>query len=413
MKHAAQPLFFDRGAAKCVTTGDCTRVRLMVHSIRNMIAFGVADRSMAVTTSRRQQGREGMTVTYKRRTFLGLAGAALLASRGAGVAQPQPRRVRKVAIMTPERGTDMGWNQQGIESAREAAKRHAVQIEVAEGIGYGDIRPIMRELTVNGADFIIAHASGYNATAYEVGVERNVPVAVVDTPRKVVREGLVVDYTLSGHHGAYLAGILAARMTRSGTLGIVVSGEPPPWNSQSASFASGARSVRANIPIRYAVIGPSAFADAPGGRRVADAVIAAGADIIFGQGNGSTMGMLQAITTARAADGGRVLLIDVIGDKTKVAQDHLLSSVLWDMTQPFSAMIEDINAGRLGSRRYTIGLADGSVRLLRTEAIPTNVWSEIEQAKARIASGELKIPYVADAAQVRAMMTDIQAPPPR
>jgi basic membrane protein A and related proteins len=354
-----------------------------------------------------------MTAGFERRRFLGLVGTTFLSSAVPAFSQPPPRSVRKLAIMTPERGTDMGWNQQGIESAREAAKRHGAAIEVAEGLGYGDIRPIMRELAGNGADFIIAHASGYNATAFEVGVERNVPVAVVDTPRKVVRPGLVVDYTLSGHHGAYLAGILAARMTRSGTLGLVVSGEPPPWNSQSASFASGARAARPNIPLRYAVIGPAAFADAPGGRRVAEAVIAAGADIIFGQGNGSTMGMLQAITTARAADGGKVMLIDVIGDKGKVAQGHLLSSVLWDMTLPFSAMIEDINAGKLGSRRYTIGLADGSVRLLRTEGIPAAVWQEIEQAKARIESGELQIPYVADAAQVRAMMTDVQAPAPR
>ena len=107
------------------------------------------------------------------------------------------------------------------------------------------------------------------------------------------------------------------------------------------------------------------------------------------------------------------MLIDVIGDKSKVAQGHLLSSVLWDMTQPFAAMIEDINAGKLGSRRYTIGLADGSVRLLRTESIPENAWQEIERAKARIVKRELEIPYVADAAQVRAMMTDVQAPAPQ
>jgi basic membrane protein A len=351
-----------------------------------------------------------MSSKVQRRTFLGLAGASLLASAAPLYAQTQPRQIRKIAILTPERGTDMGWNQQGIESAREAAKRTGVQVEVAEGVGYGDIRPIMRELASNGADFIIAHASGYNATAVEVGVERNVPVAVVDTPKKVVKDGLVVDYTLSGHQGAYLAGIMAARATRSGTLGVVVSAEPPPWNSQSAAFARGARSVRPDIPIRYAVIGPAAYGDAPGGRRVAEAVIASGADIILGQGNGSTMGMLQAITTAKAPDGGKVMLIDVIGDKTKVSQGHLMSSVLWDMTLPFTAIIEDIKAGKLGSRKYNIGLADGSVRLLKTEHIPAKIWDEVEAAKAKMTSGELKVEYVADAAQVRALMSDVVAP---
>lgn len=348
--------------------------------------------------------------SWNRRKFIGTVGASVAVFASPALAQQQ---VRKIAVMTPERGTDMGWNQQGIVSAREAAKRLGIQVEVAEGLGYGDIRPIMRELAGNGAQLIIAHASGYNTTAHEVGVERNVPVAVVDTPKKVLRPGLVVDYTLSGHEGAYLAGVLAARMTRTGTLGIVVSGEPPPWNAQSAAFVQGARSVKAGIPIRYAVIGPAAFSDAPGGRRVAEAVIAAGADIVFGQGNGSTMGMLQGITTSKAKDGGKVWLIDVIGDKTSVAQGHLLSAVLWDMTQAFVRMVEDINAGKLGQRPYSIGLADNSVRLLKTAAIPDNVWNEIDDIQKKIASGAVKPDRVFDAQTVRARMTDVQAPAPK
>ncbi len=349
-----------------------------------------------------------MAITFTRRSALA-AGSAALAGLSLPAFAQQPR-VRKFAVMVPERGTDMGWNQQGVTSARAAAKKLGIQIEVAEGLGYGDIRPIMRELVGNGANFIIAHASGYNTTAFEVGVERNVPVAVVDTPRKVVRPGLVVGYALSGHEGAYLAGILAARTTRTGTLGIVVSGEPPSWNSQSAAFVQGARSVRSDIPIRYAVIGPAAFSDAPGGRRVAEAVIAAGADTIFGQGNGATMGMLQGITTSKATDGGPVNLIDVIGDKTNVAQGRLLSSVLWDPTETFVNMILDVNAGTFGSRPYTIGLADGSVRLLKTPAISDALWGELEKNRERILKGDLKLAPIVDAAQVRALMTAVQAP---
>jgi basic membrane protein A and related proteins len=347
-----------------------------------------------------------MATGFKRREWLAFSGAAVLAGAGARDAMAQaPRQVRRIAIMTPERGTDMGWNQAGIVSARAAAQRLGVQLEVAEGLGYPDIRPIMRELAANGADLIIAHASGYNNTAFEVGVERNVPVAVVDTPRKVVRPGLVADYTLTGHTGAFIAGVLAARATRTGTIGIVVSGEPPSWNSQSHAFASGARSVRANIPIRYAVIGPAAFSDAPGGRRVADAVIAAGADIILGQGNGATMGMLQAITTSRAADGGQAWLIDVIGDKSQAAPNHLLTSVLWDITPVIVNMVEDIRAGRFGSRPYTIGLEDNSVRLLRTRHINDAQWAEVEAAKQRILRGEQQVAMVTDAAQIRSLVS--------
>ena len=46
-------------------------------------------------------------------------------------------------------------------------------------------------------------------------------------------------------------------------------------------------------------------------------------------------------------------------------------------------------------------------------ASPPRVWDEIEQVKTRIEKGEVQVPYVADAAQVRALMTDVQAPAPR
>ena len=138
--------------------------------------------------------------------------------------------VDTIAILTPEQGTDFGWNQQGVASARAAAEATGVELLVAEGLGYGDVRPPMRELAAEGADLMIAHASGYNTAAPEVAAETGVPVAIVDTPAGL-QPGLVADYTLSGHEGAYLAGRLAAKMTSTGTVGIVVSGEPPSWNS--------------------------------------------------------------------------------------------------------------------------------------------------------------------------------------
>src|SRR5690606_4345086 len=127
-------------------------------------------------------------------------------------------------------------------------------------------------------------------------------------------------------------------------VGIVVSGEPPSWNSQSAGFAEGVRAENPDVTITYAVIGPAAYSDAAGGRRVTESVIASGADIIFGQGNGSSFGMIQAVETATAADGGKVHFIDVIGDKSSVAGEVLLTSVIWDITPVYTAMIEDLRA---------------------------------------------------------------------
>ena len=137
-----------------------------------------------------------------------------------------------IAVLTPEAGTDFGWNQQGVDAAKAAAAATGLKIVVADGLGYGDVRAPMRELAAEGVDLMIAHASGYNTAGPEIAEETGVPVAIVDSPT-MLKAGMVADYTLSGHEGAYLAGRMAAKMSTTGTVGIVVSGEPPSWNSTS------------------------------------------------------------------------------------------------------------------------------------------------------------------------------------
>ncbi|MEP0322206.1 putative B6 ABC transporter substrate-binding protein [Bauldia litoralis] len=334
-------------------------------------------------------------------------GAAALLLTGLMFGTASAAEVKTIAILTPEEGTDFGWNQQGVDAAKAAGEAAGVEVIVAQGLGYGDVRPTLRELAEEGADLMIAHASGYNTAAPEIAKELNVPVAIVDTP-SALTPGLITDYTLSGHQGAYLAGRMAAKMSRSKTVGIVVSGEPPSWNSQSAAFAEGVKAEDADVKVIYAVIGPAAYSDAAGGKRVTESVIAAGADIIFGQGNGSSFGMLQAVETTKAADGGKVMFIDVIGDKSSIDKGYLLSSVVWNIEPVYAAMIADLKADTFGNSGYEIGLKDDSVNLLKTPQIPDDVWAEIQALRQEIIDGGITVEPVFEATDVRAMMSDIQ-----
>jgi basic membrane protein A len=325
--------------------------------------------------------------------------AALVAASGA-----YAQEIDTIAVLTPEAGTDFGWNQQGVDAARAAAEAMGLEIVVADGLGYGDVRAPMRELAAEGVDLMIAHASGYNTAGPEIAEETGVPVAIVDSP-DALKPGLIADYTLSGHEGAYLAGRMAAKMTTTGTVGIVVSGEPPSWNSQSAGFAQGVRAENADVKVLYAVIGPAAYSDAAGGNRVTTSVIAAGADIIFGQGNGSSFGMIQAVETNAATDGSDVLFIDVIGDKSSLDTGHLLTSVVWDMTPVYSEMIADLKAGTFGTKSYAISLAGDSVKLLKTPQVPDDIWTEIMALRDEIVSEAIKLDPIFDAEEVRALVT--------
>jgi simple sugar transport system substrate-binding protein len=343
----------------------------------------------------------------KRTLWASAALAAVVAfgfAGGAGAAE-----VTKLAILTPEEPTDFGWNQQGFDAAKAVAEKYGLEFLPATGLGYGDVRPTLRELAEEGASLMIAHASGYNTAAPEIAQETKVPVAIVDRPNTGT-PGLVADYTLSGHEGAYLAGRLAGMMTKTGTVGIVVSGEPPSWNSQSGAFAQGAKAQKSDIKIIYAVIGPAAYSDAAGGKRVTQSEIAAGADIIFGQGDGASFGMIEAVETTKSPSGAPVWFIDVIGDKSSVDKGHLLSSVLWNMVPVYSEMVEDLKADKFGTHEYSISLANDSVKLLKTKHIPDDVWASLMGVRKAIVDGTVKIEPLYDAQQVRALMSSVDVP---
>jgi basic membrane protein A len=316
--------------------------------------------------------------------------------------------VKALAIMLPEEPTDFGWNQQAFEAAKAVAARYHLQFMPATGLGYGDVHAELRELADDGASLIIAHASGYNTAAPEIGAEKHVPVAIVDRP-KDSKPGAVADYTLSGREGAYLAGVLAAKTTKTHVVAIVVAAESPPWNSQSAAYAQGVRATDPAVKVLYTVIGPAAYADVAGGRRVTESAIGAGADVIFGQGDRASFGMLQAVDTKESTAGGKVWFIDQLGDKSSLDKGHLLSSVVWNLVPVYSAMIEDLRAGKFGTHPYSIQLSDDSVRLLHSRYIPDNVWSEIETARSGIIHGQVKVVTIWDAATVRAMMSSVTA----
>ena len=350
-------------------------------------------------------------ITRRNATRLALAAAVACGAISVGFTTAATAAdVKSIAILTPEEPTDFGWNQQGHDAAKAVAEKYGLEFMPATGLGYGDVHPQLRELADDGASLMIAHASGYNTAAPEIGAEKGVPVAIVDKP-DANKKGLVADYTLSGHEGAYLAGILAAKTTKTKSVGIVVSGEPPSWNSQSAAFAQGVKATDGSVKVLYAVIGPAAYSDAAGGRRVTESVIGAGADVIFGQGDGATFGMLQAVETTKATDGGKVWFIDVIGDKTSIDKGNLLSSVIWNLVPVYSAMVDDLKGDTFGTKGYSIQLSDDSVQLLHSKHIPDATWNDVMKVREEIVAETLKIEPVWEADKVRALMTSVTDAP--
>jgi len=257
-----------------------------------------------------------------------------------------------IGLCLPEAGTDKGWNEQGRVGLEKISEKYGFKIMLAEALGYGDIKPTLRDLLKKKCELIITHASGYQTVSPEIARETGVRVVTIEN-HKDVTAGLISDIDTNPGPGAYLAGVLAGRMTRSNIVGIVVSDEPPTWNRMSAAFAQGLKSVNPGAKLLYSVIGEDAYADAAGGKRNTEDQIAVGADVIFGQGDGASFGMLQACSIKKARDGGKVWFIDVIGDKRSIDRaDVLLSSLLFDFSVVYDEIIQSIMDGTFGKQHW-------------------------------------------------------------
>src|SRR5437764_9434313 len=266
--------------------------------------------------------------------------------------------VTKVGFASPAKASDYGWNQRGLKGAKPAGAATGSQFKAITNIGYDKTDVILRQLINGGAKFIVAHASGYDTIAARLAKQYKVPMITYDVPTNLTK-GYVSYITTSSQEGSYLAGILAAKTTKTHKVGIVISAADDNWYKMSGGFAAGFRSVDKTSKIYFSTVSPTGYDDAAGGKRVANSVIAQGADVLFTMGDNASFGYLQAAESAKV--GHKVWMIGDIGDMTPIDKNHVfLSSVLWDFTKTFKQAVNDVNAGTYGTHGYNLDLQNGS-----------------------------------------------------
>lgn len=312
--------------------------------------------------------------------------------------------VGKIAIATPAKANDYGWNEQAVMAAEEVAKESGAELEQSTDIGYEQTETVLRQMAEKEPGLLIAQASGYDTAAKRVAEETEIPTVTYDIANEV-KPGVLTSIITSSQEGAYLAGILAAKSTKTGKVGVVISASDTNWFEMTGGYAAGVHSIDPKMPISFAEISAEGYDDAAGGKRVVTSMIAEGADVIFGMGDGASFGYLQAIETANV--GHKVWYIGDIGDMTPIDKKGvLLSSVLWNFNEAFKTFVEQIEEGTFGEKAYDLNLKNGGISLLKTEHIPSSVWGEIETAKKEILAGEIEVPEATTIGAAKAALTE-------
>jgi basic membrane protein A and related proteins len=351
----------------------------------------------------------------RRRALMGLAALSLSASSAPASAQDATpgatpgaspvatpaivEKVTNVALITPASRTNLGWDQQGADGITAAGAKLGITVEVQENAGYNDITPALKDLKDQGAQLIICHASGYQTTCPDFAAQENVKVAVIENEKAII-PGLISDIETQAQEGAYLAAVAAAKLTKTGTVAIITSGQAPTWNYMAVGFAEGVKATNPTAKLLYnAMTGNDPYDDAAGAKRVTEQALAAGADIVFGMGDGASFGQIEAIRDYnKNHTDAPAKFIDVIGDKRKDYSDVLLTSVLFNYPVIYEQMIADIEYGTFG-KIYTLDVANGGVNLLPLpDSVPQVVKDAVTAAQKGVIAGTIKVDAIGDPA---------------
>ncbi|MTI05110.1 BMP family ABC transporter substrate-binding protein [Roseibium denhamense] len=178
--------------------------------------------------------------------------------------------------------------------------------------------------------------------------------AIIDM---VVDQPNVRSYVFKEHEGAYIAGLLAAMASKSGTIGFVGGMDIPIIQRFLCGYKQGARAANPDIEVLSNMTGttPMAFADPVRGAELAAAQIGRGADVIIQAAGGTGIGVLQA-----AADKG-ILGIGTDSNQNGLHPGQVLTSIRKRVDTAVYDSFTAAEAGTFEPGLKVLGLAEGGM----------------------------------------------------
>jgi len=148
------------------------------------------------------------------------------------------------------------------------------------------------------------------------------------------------------HQPAFLAGIIAGKITKTNKIGVVAAMEINEVTRIVNAFIMGAKTANPNVKARVAYLlgnippGESPWYHPATAKRLASVLIDSGADVIFAE----RVGAEEAAMEAKRA-GKDVWVIGNMADQYDRAPDVTISSLVWDMRPTVRVVIDRVLSG--------------------------------------------------------------------
>jgi len=190
-------------------------------------------------------------------------------------------------------------------------------------------------------------------------------------------------YDSRTYEGAYMAGVIAGKMTKSNTLGVVASIPIPEVIRNINSFTLGAQS--SNPKVKTKVVWVNGWFDPPKETEAATSLINGGADVLF-QNTDS-----PAVLKTAEAKGKRAFGWD--SDMTAYGpKAHLASAVINWGPYYIKATKEALDGSWKGGTAAWWGVKEGAIDIVSiAEDVPAETKAKVEEVKKGLADGSFVI----------------------
>lgn len=293
----------------------------------------------------------------------------------------------KVALLTEGSIADGGWNQGAFEGLKAIEAQLGASVSHVQVPRAQDFEDTFRDFAKRGHRLLFGHGFEFQDAARKVGAEFPGAVFVVMSGVEPFANGSPIVFKIE--EAMYLAGVAAAKVTKTGKLGAVGGMSIPPVVRGFKAFAAGARRVSRDVSVNEPCYLGS-WGDPAKGREQALALIAAGVDVIVQNADKSGLGVFGA-----AKERG-ILAIGANKDQGPVAPDVVLASAVIDIPGSMLDVAREVKAGTFKAGRRLLGLAEGRVALVLNEAVARArlddaARKELEAAKQDLLSGKVKL----------------------
>ncbi|AFO86372.1 MULTISPECIES: BMP family lipoprotein [Phaeobacter] len=314
------------------------------------------------------------------------AAAAVALTAGAAMAEPAlifdlggkfDKSFNEAAFAGAQR-----WAEETGESFREIELQSEAQREQAlRRFAEAGANPIVM------AGFAFADALGQVAADYP-DTKFVIIDMVVDAPN-------VRSVVFNEHEGSYLVGMLAAKASKSGTVGFIGGMDIPLIRKFACGYAEGVKAANPDATVIANMTGttPAAWNDPVKGSELTKAQISQGADVVYAAAGGTGVGVLQT-----AADEG-ILSIGVDSNQNHLHPGKVLTSM---MKRVDNAVFEAFSDGtELETGFSVMGLSNGGVGFAvddnNASLITEEMTAATDDAAAKIATGEITVhDYMSD-----------------